>query len=189
MNEKERFSVVSMALNGLVVFEGRANVDARGSFERIFSSEVFEEWGINTPIIQINQSTTRTKGTVRGLHLQRPPFMEDKVVSCMRGSVFDVAVDIRQNSASFLQWHGEVLSAENKRSVVIPKGFAHGFQTLTDDVTLQYLHTERYVETAEDGINMADPSVGIVWPLPLVKCSERDRTWPLISSEFEGVAM
>jgi len=123
---------------------------------------------------------------VRGLHFQHPPHAEDKLVSCLRGEVFDVAVDLRQGSATFLQWHAEILSADNARSLLIPQGFAHGFQTLTDDCELLYLHSRAYAAGAEGALNVRDPALAIRWPLAFTDISERDAQHPLLTREFTG---
>ena len=136
---------------------------------------------------QINHTLTRRRGTVRGLHFQNPPHAEDKLVSCLRGSVFDVGVDLRQGSATFLHWHGEILSADNGRGLLIPRGFAHGFQTLEDDCELLYLHSSAYVPKAEGALNARDPRLNIHWPLEFTDISERDTNHPPITHEFTGI--
>ena len=128
----------------------------------------------------------RRRGTVRGLHFQRPPHAEDKYVSCLRGEVYDVAVDLRRGSATFLRWHAEKLSAANRRSLLVPRGFAHGFQALTDDCELIYLHTHRHVPASEGALNVRDPALAIDWPLPIVELSERDASHPFVDPAFAG---
>jgi dTDP-4-dehydrorhamnose 3,5-epimerase len=143
--------------------------------------------GITKSIAQINHTITRKKGAVRGLHFQHPPHAETKVVSCLRGEIFDVAVDLRSGSPTFLQWHGEILSAGNRKSMLIPEGYAHGFQALTEDCELIYLHTAAYHPEAEGALNVADPRLNIAWPLPFVDLSDRDRSHPLIDKIFHGI--
>jgi dTDP-4-dehydrorhamnose 3,5-epimerase len=123
---------------------------------------------------------------VRGLHFQYPPCEETKVVSCIQGSIFDVAVDIRRSSPTFLHWHAEVLSSDNMKSLLIPEGFAHGFQTLSEDCILIYLHTAFYAPEAEGGMNVKDPRLSISWPLPISGLSVRDSNCPYIDYSFEG---
>jgi dTDP-4-dehydrorhamnose 3,5-epimerase len=144
------FEVVSTPLAGLAVILRKPMRDERGFFERLFCQEELQTAGLTKPIVQINRSLTRKKGTVRGMHFQYPPHSEVKIVSCLKGEIFDVAVDIRSGSATCLRWHGELLSAENNRSMLIPEGFAHGFQTLSDDCELLYLHTAAYAPVKAD---------------------------------------
>jgi dTDP-4-dehydrorhamnose 3,5-epimerase len=117
------------------------------------------------------------------MHFQRPPYEESKFVSCLRGAVFDVAVDLRPDSLTYLRWHGEVLSAENARSMMIPGGFAHGFQALTKDCELIYLHDRAYAPEAESGLNPLDPALNISWPLEVAQLSDRDRGFALLADK------
>lgn len=183
----ERFEFHSKALDGLVVVRRSIMGDNRGWFGRMFCAEEYKEIGFEGPILQINHSYTGAAGSVRGLHYQRHPHAEKKIVACISGSVFDVAVDIRQGSSTFLQWHGEVLSADNRLSMVIPEGFAHGFQTLESNCELIYFHTEYYSPESEGALNVADPKIAINWPLPFTELSERDRNHPLIDTKFKGI--
>jgi dTDP-4-dehydrorhamnose 3,5-epimerase len=121
------------------------------------------------------------------MHFQYPPHAETKIVSCLKGEIFDVAVDIRSDSATFLRWHGEALSAANGKSLLIPEGFAHGFQTLTDDCEVLYLHTAPYAPSKEGALNLRDPHLGITWPLAITEMSDRDRSYPFLSADFPGV--
>ncbi|WP_331371901.1 dTDP-4-dehydrorhamnose 3,5-epimerase [Sinorhizobium chiapasense] len=170
-----RFKRFHTELPGLTVVERKQFGDARGFFSRFFCQEELFELGSFASIAQINHSMTRTKGAVRGLHFQRPPYEEAKFVSCLAGAVFDVAVDMRPDSPTYLRWHGEVLSAENARSMMIPGGFAHGFQTLTENCELIYLHDKPFAPEAEGGLNALDPRVNIAWPIEITQMSERDR--------------
>jgi dTDP-4-dehydrorhamnose 3,5-epimerase len=140
-------------------------------------------------IAQINHTLTTRTGTVRGLHVQRPPHAEMKIVTCLRGAVFDVAVDLRGGSPTFLQWHAEHLTAENRRWLVIPEGFAHGFQTLTDDCEMLYLHSASYMPSAEGGLDATDPRLAIPWPLPIAERSPRDEGHKRLTAEFEGMQL
>jgi dTDP-4-dehydrorhamnose 3,5-epimerase len=140
-------------------------------------------------IVQINHTITHRKGTVRGLHFQYPPYAETKLVSCLRGEIFDIAVDLRHNSSTFLRWHSARLSAENRQSLLIPEGFAHGFQTLSEDCELIYLHTEAYHPESEGALNVLDPRISISWPLAISELSERDRNHDFIEEEFQGIVL
>lgn len=157
-----RFDITVTPINGVTLIQRKPIEDERGSFSRLYCSEELIAAGINKPIAQINHTFTRIKGSVRGLHFQYAPDTEIKFVSCLKGEIFDVAVDIRQNSPTFLQWHGEVLSAENRRSLVVPEGFAHGFQALTDNCEIIYCVTAAYFSNNESIINAIDPNVAIV---------------------------
>ena len=187
VNERLRFSPTPLA--GLQIVDRIALTDARGWFERSFCLDTFQQAGLAHAITQINRTKTLLKGSLRGMHYQNPPFAEAKVVSCLQGEVFDVAIDLRHGSPTFLQWHGEVLSADNRRSLLIPEGFAHGFQTLTDDVEMLYFHTANYAPTAAAGVNALDPQLAIRWPLPLTEVSEQDKNMPLMPPNFEGTRL
>ena len=182
-----RFSFNPASVAGAFVVERVAAEDPRGSFTRMFCAEEFQRLGLNKKIVQINHSVTRRKGAVRGLHFQHPPHAETKIVSCLRGCVFDVMVDIRAGSTTFLEWHGEILSEENGRALVIPEGCAHGFQALEDDCELLYLHTDYFTSAAEGALNVRDPRLAIDWPLAITELSDRDRSHPLIDPDFSGV--
>ena len=183
----KRFEVKASKLAGLQVITRQPIVDARGWFERAYCADTFAELGISKAISQINRSFTAQKGSVRGMHFQTAPFVEAKFVSCLRGEVFDVAVDLRAGSPTFLQWHGEILSASNQRSLLIPEGFAHGFQTLSADCEMLYLHTQKFDPASSGGINPLDPRLAIVWPLPITEMSEGDRHRPMMLPTFEGL--
>lgn len=182
-----RFSLSVLPLAGLVVVERRPLGDSRGFLARLFCTEALAAAGWCQPIAQINHTYTAKRGTVRGLHFQRPPHAEMKLVSCLRGEVWDVAVDLRADSPTFLQWHAERLSAANSRALLIPEGFAHGFQALSDDVELLYCHSAAYAAESEAGLHPLDPRLDIRWPLDVAQVSPRDVGHPLIESGFEGV--
>ena len=182
-----RFKFIGTRIEGLTVIERQLTRDNRGFFSRFFCAEEFAEVGFRMPIAQINHTLTARKGTVRGLHFQHQPHAEDKFVSCLRGEVFDVAVDLRRGSSTFLQWHGEILSTDNARSLLIPQGFAHGFQALTDDCELLYLHSRAYSAEAEGALNVADPSIGVAWPLPFTDISARDAKHSYLTHDFTGI--
>ncbi len=177
----------STGLPGLHVVETALRADARGAFARLFCSGELKGLLGGRRIEQINQSCTAVVGTVRGLHFQRSPHAEMKLVRCLRGRVWDVAVDLRRASPTLLQWHAEELSPANRRMMVIPEGFAHGFQVLEPDSELLYLHTAAYHPVSEGGLRHDDPRLGIAWPLPAVGLSARDGGHPLIAADFEGV--
>lgn len=175
------------AFAGLVVVQRKRLEDQRGFFSRLFCADELSTTGFAMPIAQINQTLTRQRGAVRGLHFQHPPHTEDKFVSCLRGAIFDVAVDLRRDSPTFLKWHAETLSADNGRSLLIPQGFAHGFQALTDDCELIYLHSTPYAAQAEGALNVNDPALNIAWPLAFTDISHRDSAHPRITEEFHGI--
>ena len=182
-----RFDFISTPLAGLLLVQRKAAEDHRGFLSRFYCAEEFRTAGITKNIAQINHTLTREKGAVRGLHFQYPPHAEAKLVSCLKGEILDVAVDLRCGSPTFLQWHGEILSAENRKSLLIPEGYAHGFQALTGDCELIYLHTAAYHPEAEGSLNVSDPRLNIAWPLPIGDLSERDRIHPFINPDFSGV--
>jgi dTDP-4-dehydrorhamnose 3,5-epimerase len=161
--------------------------DARGRFKRQYCEREFAAAGLKTNWVQVNHSVTLGAGTVRGLHFQRPPAAEAKLVSCPMGRAFDVAVDLRAGSPTFLQWAAIEISEYS--SFYIPAGFAHGFQALTDEVHLIYQHSASYVPEAEGGVRFDDPAIGVEWPLPAGTISERDRSFSLIDDEFEGIEL
>ncbi|MFZ6725972.1 dTDP-4-dehydrorhamnose 3,5-epimerase family protein [Undibacterium sp. MH2W] len=185
----ERFQIYPTPLVGLKVLERLPRGDDRGYLERLFCDEELAQAGWSGQLRQMNHTYTQKRGTARGLHFQLPPHSEIKLVSCMQGEVWDVVVDLRRESPTFLKWHAEVLSADNHRSLLIPQGFAHGFQTLTDDVHMLYCHSEAYAQHAEAGISVNDPVLQIPWRLPIIELSQRDQSYPLISKDFEGVSL
>lgn len=174
-------------LSGLLLVQRQQREDSRGFLSRIYCAEEFMASGLFSPIIQINHTLTKRAGTVRGMHYQLPPHTESKLVSCLKGAIFDVAVDLRQESPTFLQWHGQLLSAANQRSFLIPEGFAHGFQTLTEDCELIYFHTAPYHALAEASLNASDPRLAIEWPQKITERSERDRDQPMLDNNFAGI--
>jgi dTDP-4-dehydrorhamnose 3,5-epimerase len=182
-----RFDIVETPIADLRVVQRRPIGDSRGYLERLFCAEELHTLAAGKPIMQINHTLTANRGTVRGLHFQRPPSAEIKFVSCLRGEVFDVAVDLRDNSPTFLHWHAEVLSAENHRTLVLPEGFAHGFQALSSDCELLYFHTAAYAPDAEAGLHPKDPRLAIKWPLPVTGLSPRDAGHPLLNDDFSGI--
>lgn len=184
-----RFDFIPTHLTDLLVVQRKVMEDHRGFLSRFYCADAFRNVGIDKNISQINHTLTVTQGAVRGMHFQHPPHAETKMVSCVKGEIYDVAVDLRRDSPTFLQWHGEILSASNRKSLLIPEGFAHGFQALTGDCELVYLHTAAYHPEAEGGLNVADPRISIAWPLPINDLSERDRNHPFINSDFQGIVL
>jgi len=168
-------------LSGVLRLQKRKLGDARGHFSRLFCADELAAVGLDEPLQQINHSYSARAGTLRGMHLQFPPAAETKIVSCLRGSVFDVALDLRAGSDSFGRWVAEPLSAENWVSLLIPPGVAHGFQTLTDDVELLYFHTAPYRPECEGGVNPLDEETAIPWPLPISQISARDQALATLS--------
>jgi dTDP-4-dehydrorhamnose 3,5-epimerase len=160
----------------VVVTEPRG--DARGRFTRLFCEQAFAPIRVGLRFVQVNLSTTAARGTVRGLHLQRAPGAEAKLIRCLRGRVFDVAVDLRADSPSFGRWHAVELGDDLERSVFIPEGCAHGFQALTDDAQLLYQHTAPHAPALEAGVRHDDARLAIAWPLPPANLSPRDAALP-----------
>jgi dTDP-4-dehydrorhamnose 3,5-epimerase len=161
--------------------------DSRGWFARTYSREEFRQIGHDKEWVQLNHSFTVEKGAIRGMHFQKAPYREIKLVRCIAGAVYDVIIDIRKESPGFLQWFGSELSARNKTMLYIPEGFAHGFQCLAPDSELIYHHSEPYVPGVEGGIRYDDPAVGIRWPLSVTSLSERDAGHPFLSNHFKGI--
>jgi dTDP-4-dehydrorhamnose 3,5-epimerase len=184
-----RFEIQNLPLAGLKRVTRKAHSDARGFISRIFCDAELAEAGWHGPIRQINHARTVRSGALRGMHYQRPPHCEMKLVSCIRGEVWDVAVDVRAGSPTFLKWHAERLSEDNQHALLIPEGFAHGFQAITDNVELLYCHSAAYIPDHEAALNPLDPRLGIAWPLPVTEMSERDRNYPMLSDFFKGVAL
>jgi dTDP-4-dehydrorhamnose 3,5-epimerase len=173
---------------GVLVLERTAHVDRRGSFDRLVDVELIAEAVAGFSVEQVNLSVTRGAGTVRGLHYQSGPEAEVKVVTCLAGMAFDVAVDLRAGSATFLQWHGVVLEGGVGRSFVVPAGCAHGFQVLSEECTLLYAHSTSYRPEFEGGVHPGDPRVSVGWPEAVVGLSERDSSFPHLSGDWEGLS-
>jgi dTDP-4-dehydrorhamnose 3,5-epimerase len=178
---------VPASLKGVYVIDPEPFADSRGWFARTFCKNEFASIGHDKEWVQLNHSFTNRKGTIRGMHYQLPPFREIKLVRCIAGAVWDVVIDIRKDSETFLQWTAVELSAANRKMIYIPEGFAHGFQTLTDDCELIYHHSSFYTPGAEGGIRYDDPAVAINWPLPLTDISDRDLQHPLLNESFKGI--
>ena len=184
----DRFTKQATPLAGVYVLARCPRRDERGYLERLYCQhDLADVCGTGDRVVQINRTLTRRRGSIRGMHYQRPPHCETKVVSCLRGEVFDVAVDLRPESPTYLRWHGELLSDTNHSSLVIPHGCAHGFQTLTEDCELLYFHTATWQPDAEAAVHALDPLIGITWPLPIVEMSDRDRRHPLLADQFPSL--
>lgn len=184
-----RFIVTTTPLPGVMQIQRQPLADARGALTRLFCSEELAAAGWDRPIAQINHTHTVHRGTVRGLHYQRPPAAEAKLVSCLQGAVWDVVVDLRAGSPTFLQWHAQELSATNHTALLIPPGCAHGFQTLMDNTQLLYLHSAPYTPGCEGAVHVREPQLAIAWPLPIIHLSARDATHALLPPEFQGIAL
>ncbi|MDW5417299.1 dTDP-4-dehydrorhamnose 3,5-epimerase [Iodobacter sp. CM08] len=177
------------AMAGVAVLETDRHGDARGSFARWFCENELADVLGGSVIRQINHSHSAQMGTVRGLHFQYSPYAEKKIVRCLVGRVFDVVVDLRAGSATFLQWQAVELSADNHKALLIPEGCAHGFQTLTDDVQLLYLHTAPYTPEAESAVAYNDPCINIAWPLAVSVVSDRDKQHAHLPVDFPGITL
>lgn len=173
-------------LNGSFTIQLDPINDERGWFARYFCKKEFSTIGHNKEWVQMNHSFSLKKGTLRGMHFQKPPYSEIKLVRCIQGSVFDVIIDLRKDSPTFLKWFGTELSAENKLMMYIPEGFAHGFQTLEDNSGLLYMHTAYYSPEAEDGLRYNDPQVNISWPIEISEISMRDTNHDILE-KFNGL--
>jgi dTDP-4-dehydrorhamnose 3,5-epimerase len=180
-------TIHSTPLAGLVEVASPRIRDARGEFARLFCEDDFRVLRPGLHFTQVNLSQTRHRGSIRGMHFQSPPAAEAKLVRCLRGRVFDVAVDLRRDSATFLRWHAVELEPGSDLAVFIPEGFAHGFQALEDDVQLLYMHTASWAPMLEGGLRHDDPRLGIDWPLPVGIVSDKDRAYPLIDDAFAGM--
>lgn len=168
-------------LNGLVIIEPTVFGDHRGWFMETYSESKFQEAGILLEFVQDNQSFSAAKGTLRGLHYQLNPKAQTKLVRCTKGAIYDVAIDIQKGSPNFGEWFGIELTADNKKQLLIPKGFAHGFMTLTEDVEVQYKVDELYAPECDRGIIWNDPVIGIEWPMDIMPIlSAKDEKAPLL---------
>lgn len=165
-------------LNGAWLVEPQPFRDPRGWFARTFCEREFAEHGLETRFVQHSTSQNVHKGTLRGMHFQREPHAEVKLVRCLKGAIYDAIIDLRPDSPTFKQTRGFELSAENGRQLYIPKGFAHGFQTLTDECEIGYLISEFYAPEASSGVRYDDPAFALAWPLPISVISDKDRAWP-----------
>lgn len=179
--------ITDTKITGVKIVETTARADDRGSFMRAFCARELAPVLGDRIIVQINHSRTTKVGAIRGLHFQKQPHAEMKMIRCLQGRIFDVAVDLRQGSPTFLQWHAEELTPGNMKMMAIPEGCAHGFQVLESETELLYLHTAYYEPSSEGGIHYADPRVNIKWPLAATDFSERDASHPFLDDQFTGI--
>lgn len=170
------------SLKDAFIIDLEAREDDRGMFARTMCVEEFANHGLETRFVQQNQSVSAYRGTLRGMHLQSVPFAEAKLVSCSRGVIVDIIVDMRRNSPTFLCHEAFELSSENRRQLYVPQGFAHSFQSMVDDVEVRYLVSAPYTPEAEKGLRYDDPRLAIRWPLEIAYISEKDANWPYLSN-------
>ena len=176
-----------ISIQGAYLIQLSPAADDRGSFSRLFCNKELETIGHTKNIVQVNHSITKQAGTVRGMHFQQAPHSEIKMIRCLRGKVFDVLVDLREGSATFLQWYGIELSPAMYQMIYIPKGCAHGFQALENDSELIYFHSDFYNAESESAVRFDDPMLSIKWPLTPVNISERDKNHSLLNKSFSGI--
>ncbi|WP_343575637.1 dTDP-4-dehydrorhamnose 3,5-epimerase family protein [Mycobacterium sp.] len=181
--------ILDTSIADLKVVKSLPHLDARGAFVRLFCAEELRPLLGERLIAQINQSRTTHAGAVRGMHFQRPPHAEMKMVRCLRGRVWDVAVDLRAGSPTFLRWHAQALAQDDAQMLVIPEGFAHGFQALKPDSELLYLHTAFHDQPSEGGLRHDDPRLAIAWPMPPQDLSVRDLSHSLLDADFTGIVI
>ncbi len=167
-------------IKGLYIIEPEIHFDERGYFARIFCKQELSKTGIDFNIVQVDRSLNKKRGIIRGMHFQKSPKAEDKIIQCIKGKIYDVAIDLRQDSPTYGEWVAEELSEENKKTLLIPKGFAHGFQTLADSCEILYFMSEFYSPQYESGVRWNDPFFNIKWPIKNPILSEKDKNWSLI---------
>jgi len=168
----------STKLKGAYIIDVEKREDERGFFARTFCANEFTRYDLETKFVQANMSFNYKKGTLRGMHFQKSPYEEDKLVRCTKGSLFDVIIDLRTESPTFKQWVGVELTEENRRALFVPKGFAHGFITLEDNTEINYLVTQFYTPEADSGVRFNDPAFNIQWPTEVTSVSEKDKNHP-----------
>lgn len=171
-------------LNGAFTIDIEKRGDDRGFFARMFCEIEFAEHGLVNKFVQMNDSYNKKKGVLRGMHYQLPPAAEVKLVRCVKGAIYDFIVDLREGSPTFKQWFGAELSAENRTMMYVPRGFGHGFITLTEDVEAMYLVSDFYAPESERGVRYNDPAIGVKLPVEVTEISEKDANWPNLDSEF-----
>jgi dTDP-4-dehydrorhamnose 3,5-epimerase len=183
----DKLEFIETYISELLLLQRETKGDSRGYLERLFCQEKMGAFLNGRSIRQINHTHTRNAGTVRGMHFQYPPHSELKIVTCLKGRVWDVAIDLRENSPTFLNHFSTELSEENHRSLIIPEGFAHGFQTLVSDSELIYFHTADYNPESEGALNALDRALAINWPLPIHERSLKDEQHPFLNENFKGI--
>jgi dTDP-4-dehydrorhamnose 3,5-epimerase len=169
---------VETALKGAYVIDLKRIEDERGFFARVFCQNEFRAHHLNPNMVQINAAFSHRRGTVRGMHFQKAPWEEAKLVRCTRGAIYDVIVDLRQDSPTRGRWLGVELTEENRKMVYVPEGFAHGYQTLAEQTEIYYQTSQFYAPEYATGVRFDDPALGIVWPLSVEVISDQDRGWP-----------
>lgn len=177
--------IIKTELNDCYILEPNKFGDNRGWFMESYNKNVFKENNLDYDFVQDNESFSKEKGVLRGLHFQRPPYTQGKLVRCTKGKVYDVVVDIRKDSSTYGKWIGVELSPENNRQVLIPKGFLHGFQTLTDDVIFSYKCDNFYNKESDGGVAYNDPNLNITWPIEEKILSEKDKNHPTLKELIE----
>lgn len=182
-----RFVIEPTPFSGLTVIQRTPIRDERGFLARLFCRDELAIAGWQAPVAQINHTQTLQAGTIRGMHYQTGSACEAKLIQCIHGAVWDVVVDIRPHSPTFLQTYALKLSAENANGLLVPEGFAHGFQTLSTNAELIYLHSKAYAPDAQGTLNPQDPTLDINWPLPISQLSDKDRQAAFIDATFQGV--
>lgn len=170
-------------IKGLYVIEPEPKIDERGYLMRIFCEEELKKNSLEFKIVQASRTLTNKKGTIRGMHFQKTPKAEDKIVQCLKGVIYDVAIDLREDSPTYGQWLAQELSEDNKKMFLISKGFAHGFQTLTDNCEIQYFMSEVCSSGHSFGVCYNDPFFNIKWPIENPSLSEKDKIWPLVEQK------
>jgi len=174
------------SIEGVLVVEPEPKEDNRGYFERVFCKQELNDNNVNFSVVQINQTMSLKKGTIRGPHIQKPPYSEDKLVRCIKGKIFDVAVDVRKKSKTFGKWIGIELSEKNNKMLLVPKGFLHGFQALENNSIITYPVSQYYHPESVVGIRWDDPFFAIKWPIKKVFASKADATWPMYPKLFKS---
>lgn len=180
---------IQTGIGGAWLIEPEVTGDDRGAFFRTFDEKLFAEAGMNKKFVQHNHSINYKKSTWRGFHYQLPPAAEFKLVRCVRGRIFDIVLDLRSGSETFLQWKGFDLSRENKKQLLIPEGCAHGFVTLEDQSELTYHHTMSYQPQSEAGIRHDDPRIRLKLPVPIETISDRDKSFGFLAADFNGIEL
>lgn len=174
----DKMKITKTKIEGVFIIEPELREDTRGYFTRVFAKEELKKAGIDFSIVHINRSLTVEKGTIRGIHYQRNPKEEDKIIQCLSGKIFDVVIDLRKGSKTIGQWISEVLEPQSKKMLLLPKGCAHGFQTLEENTVVEYFVTEYYAPEFEKGVRWNDPKFKIDWPIKNPIVSEKDANWP-----------
>jgi dTDP-4-dehydrorhamnose 3,5-epimerase len=185
MKNLNNFTFEKTKLEGLIVIKLKPFHDLRGEFTRLFCHEEYLAMGVTKNILQINKSKSTKAGTIRGMHFQTGIYSETKIVTCISGKIYDVAVDMRPNSKTYLKWYGIELSEKNKNSIIIPEGFAHGYQSMENNSEILYFVTNNYNSLSEDGVHPLDPFLKIDWPLKCTEISNKDSARAFIDDRID----